>query len=523
MFLCNKMIDGIDYAVKKVNLTRGGLEGEHTQRVLREVKLLAKFDDVNIVRFYNAWVEQVELDKMPAELQGTEETTEDLTEKSLITQDFLLTNTLGTEGGVLSTCEETSSELANASGMGSFALGEGSFCPFQFEDDSSRLTFSVELLSNSGFKLDTAESSEEEEEEFDSNSHSNSRSFHSSSSASSSSSSGSSGSSSGSFSSSASTSNASSASLSASSSSSSSSSMASSYSYSTSHTPASPSQVSPHSQSQSQSKEHNEPSIESIESQPIESIESTQQPIESTQQPIESQSAVVASTADTPNPNPTSNSNPNAPTGAASGMRGRRRVRRRCSVSAQSGLSDLLQQYALVLYIQMAYCGRTTLENYLKDPARVVRQRELLDVCMQLCHALTYIHGKNVIHRDVKPANIFYGEDKVVRLGDFGLSRIINDANPVSTFGSTLPLVGFPRETRGQLASLQFIGFRHDDTHRNTNLRVTGTIRGEFHLRLQKRRVFRGNGAVRNDVPRVFDHDGTLHGSGESQTGGVSA
>ena len=484
------MIDGIDYAVKKVNLTRGGLEGEHTQRVLREVKLLAKFDDVNIVRFYNAWVEQVELDKMPAELQGTEETTEDLTENSLITQDFLLTNTLGTEGGVLSTCEETSSELANASGMGSFALGEGSFCPFQFEDDSSRLTFSVEYLSNSGFKLDTAESSEEEEE-FDSNLHSNSRSFHSSSSSSSSSSSASS--SSGSFSSSASTSNASSASASLSASSSSSS-MASSYSYSTSHTPASPSQVSPHSQSQFQSKEHNEPSIESIESQPPS--------IESTQQPIESQSAVVASTADTPtptpnpNPNPNSTPNPNsnsnsntlttAPTGAASGVRGRRRVRRRCSVSAQSGLSDLLQQYALVLYIQMAYCGRTTLENYLKDPTRVVRQRELLDVCMQLCHALTYIHGKNVIHRDVKPANIFYGEDKVVRLGDFGLSRIINDANPVSTFGSTLPLVGFPRETLGQLASLQFIGFRHDDTHRNTNLRVTGTIRGEFHLRLQK-------------------------------------
>lgn len=171
----------------------------------------------------------------------------------------------------------------------------------------------------------------------------------------------------------------------------------------------------------------------------------------------------------------------------------------------------------------MAYCGRTTLENYLKDPARVVRERELLDVCVQLCHALTYIHGKNVIHRDVKPANIFYGEDKVVRLGDFGLSRILSDANPVSTFSSTLPLVGFPRETRGRLASLQFIRLRHDDAHRNTNLRVAGTIRGQLHLRLQKRCVFRGNGAVRNDVPRVRDHDGTLHGSGESQTGGVSA
>ena len=503
MFLCNKMIDGIDYAVKKVNLTRGGLEGEHTQRVLREVKLLAKFDDVNIVRFYNAWVEQVELDKMPAELRGTEETTEDLTEKSLITQEFLLTNTLGTEGGVLSTCEETSSELANGSGAGSLALGEGSFCPFQFEDDSSRLTFSVEYLSNSAFKLDTAESSEEEEE-FDSNSAS--RSFHSSSESGSGSESGSasssSSSSSSSFSSSVSTSNGSSLSPSSASSS-------SSYSYSTSHTPGSPSQLS------LPSKEPLDPSLDSKD--PVQSVQSQPNSIQSIQsQPpsLASQSAVVSST-------------PATATAAASGVpRVRRRVRRpsaASAASASSGLSDLLQQYALVLYIQMAYCGRTTLENYLKDPARVVRERELLDVCVQLCHALTYIHGKNVIHRDVKPANIFYGEDKVVRLGDFGLSRILSDANPVSTFSSTLPLVGFPRETRGRLASLQFIRLRHDDAHRNTNLRVAGTIRGQLHLRLQKRCVFRGNGAVRNDVPRVRDHDGTLHGSGESQTGGVSA
>ena len=516
MFLCNKMIDGIDYAVKKVNLTRGGLEGEHTQRVLREVKLLAKCDDVNIVRFYNAWVEQVELDKMPAELRGTEETTEDLTEKSLITQEFLLTNTLGTEGGVLSTCEETSSELANGSGAGSLALGEGSFCPFQFEDDSSRLTFSVEYLSNSAFKLDTAESSEEEEE-FDSNSAS--RSFHSSSesgsgsgSESGSASSSSSSSSSSSFSSSVSTSNGSSLSPSSASS--------SSYSYSTSHTPGSPSQLSlPSKEPLDPSLDSKDPvqSIQSIQSQPnsIQSQPNSVQSIQSQPPSLASQSAVVSST-------PVATA-----TAAASGVpRVRRRVRRpsaASAASASSGLSDLLQQYALVLYIQMAYCGRTTLENYLKDPARVVRERELLDVCVQLCHALTYIHGKNVIHRDVKPANIFYGEDKVVRLGDFGLSRILSDANPVSTFSSTLPLVGFPRETRGRLASRQFIRVRHDDAHRNTNLRVAGTIRGQLHLRLQKRCVFRGNGAVRNDVPRVRDHDGTLHGSGESQTGGVSA
>ena len=83
------MIDGIDYAVKKVSLARGVLD-EHARRVLREVKLFAMFDDINIVRFYNAWVEPVSDNSMPAELQGSDDTME----SSLLTQDSFVINTL---------------------------------------------------------------------------------------------------------------------------------------------------------------------------------------------------------------------------------------------------------------------------------------------------------------------------------------------------------------------------------------------------------------------------------------------
>mgnify|MGYP004481605333 CR=1 FL=1 len=99
------------------------------------------------------------------------------------------------------------------------------------------------------------------------------------------------------------------------------------------------------------------------------------------------------------------------------------------SLPRSGSTRNLLQGNALVLYIQMAYCGRRTLNNYLEDPSRSVKEEEILHVCEQLCRALAHIHSKHIIHRDVKPANIFYTEDGDVRLGDFGLSRDLSEAD----------------------------------------------------------------------------------------------
>jgi len=38
---------------------------------------------------------------------------------------------------------------------------------------------------------------------------------------------------------------------------------------------------------------------------------------------------------------------------------------------------------------------------------------------------VTYVHGKNVVHRDLKPSNIMIGEDKAIKIGDFGIIHII--------------------------------------------------------------------------------------------------
>jgi serine/threonine protein kinase len=99
----------------------------------------------------------------------------------------------------------------------------------------------------------------------------------------------------------------------------------------------------------------------------------------------------------------------------------------------------------------------------LNHPGRVGRVK---DVMLQLCEALSYIHGYGLIHRDLKPSNVMVDEDRVVRLMDFGLAKYIADdasvtadGRLVGTFRYMAPeqILGEKLDTRTDLYSLGVI------------------------------------------------------------------
>lgn len=50
---------------------------------------------------------------------------------------------------------------------------------------------------------------------------------------------------------------------------------------------------------------------------------------------------------------------------------------------------------------------------------------EVFNWFIQIACALEYVHGRRVIHRDIKTQNIFLSGNNCVKIGDFGISKVL--------------------------------------------------------------------------------------------------
>ena len=60
-----------------------------------------------------------------------------------------------------------------------------------------------------------------------------------------------------------------------------------------------------------------------------------------------------------------------------------------------------------------------------KTLEKPIPEEKIYDIFIQSMKALTYIHSLNLIHRDIKPDNLFITVDGNVKLGDFGVSAAL--------------------------------------------------------------------------------------------------
>ena len=72
----------------------------------------------------------------------------------------------------------------------------------------------------------------------------------------------------------------------------------------------------------------------------------------------------------------------------------------------------------------------------------------------QVAAGLEYAHGRGLVHRDVKPANLLFDEHGIVRVADFGLARALAEASWTEPAGAVLGTARYAAPEQGSAARL---------------------------------------------------------------------
>ena len=96
----------------------------------------------------------------------------------------------------------------------------------------------------------------------------------------------------------------------------------------------------------------------------------------------------------------------------------------------------------------MTYCPGGELFSKVRrarERGRPFPEARVVTWLMQLVSALAYIHSKKIMHRDLKTQNVFIGRDGSLRLGDFGLAKVLERTDDFATTFTGTPFYLAPK------------------------------------------------------------------------------
>jgi serine/threonine-protein kinase len=102
-----------------------------------------------------------------------------------------------------------------------------------------------------------------------------------------------------------------------------------------------------------------------------------------------------------------------------------------------------------LFYITMEFVEGRSLQTLI-DSHQPFPLPRVLKVMEQVCSALDFAHQHNVVHRDVKPANLMLTPDDIVKITDFGTAKILQFGTAQTTHVMGTPSYMSPEQVKGK-------------------------------------------------------------------------
>ncbi|KAF3829064.1 hypothetical protein GH733_003328, partial [Mirounga leonina] len=92
-----------------------------------------------------------------------------------------------------------------------------------------------------------------------------------------------------------------------------------------------------------------------------------------------------------------------------------------------------------LLYIVMGFCEGGDLYRKLKEQkGQLLPESQVVEWFVQIAMALQYLHEKHILHRDLKTQNVFLTRTNIIKVGDLGIARVLeNHCDMASTLIGT--------------------------------------------------------------------------------------
>ncbi|XP_010899397.2 serine/threonine-protein kinase Nek4 isoform X2 [Esox lucius] len=153
------------------------------------------------------------------------------------------------------------------------------------------------------------------------------------------------------------------------------------------------------------------------------------------------------------------------------------------------------------LYIVMGFCEGGDLYHRLKQQkGELLPERQVVEWFVQIAMALQYLHEKHILHRDLKTQNIFLTKTNIIKVGDLGIARVLENQNDMAS-----TLIGTPYYMSPELFSNKPYNHKSDVWALGCCVYEMSTLKHAFNARDMNSLVYRIVEGKLPQMPSKYD------------------